>query len=430
MHITAYNLIYIISNLFNVYIVKLFMDKYLEINPKYKKLVYVGYGGYFFVTTLLYFIVDIPTIMMIANILCFFEISLFYKGNIKNKIIASFYIYIVLFVVEILVTVLTFTPFISPIEKYGYSNILGIFINKILQFFTVLLLRNVFIKRNKSDDDVLPLKISSSSLMIPILTIIIGIIITSINNISQSKVVVSVIILFMMNFIAFVLYNSLLETYNDKMKNVALKQEREYYYKQCSIMQMAVENTQAFRHDFNNHMLILNDFISNGNITSAESYLKALRIEHQKYNSIYSSTGNIPIDSILNYKLNSLADKNIDINVEVNVPTEFAVEIMDISTILTNLLDNAASALKKVENEKILNIKIIYKKGMLIISITNSYDGVVLYENGEMVTTKSNKEEHGKGVANVRKTVEKYNGLLKFTHDAKIFTSEILLYVP
>jgi len=139
MHITAYNLIYIISNLFNVYTVKLFMDKYLEINPKYKKLVFVGYGTFFLITTLLYFIIDIPAIMMIANILCFFGISLFYKGDIKNKIIASFYIYIVVFVVEILVTVLTFTPFISPLEKYGYTNILGLFINKILQYFTFVL---------------------------------------------------------------------------------------------------------------------------------------------------------------------------------------------------------------------------------------------------------------------------------------------------
>ncbi|MBE6844950.1 MAG: GHKL domain-containing protein [Ruminococcus sp.] len=429
MHITAYNLIYIISNLFNVYTVKLFMDKYLEINPKYKKLVFVGYGTFFLITTLLYFIIDIPAIMMIANILCFFGISLFYKGDIKNKIIASFYIYIVVFVVEILVTVLTFTPFISPLEKYGYTNILGLFINKILQFFTVLLLRNVFIKRNKSNDDVLPLKISISSLLIPILTIIVETIVISTPNISQNKVVLSVVVLFMINFVAFVLYNSLLETYNNKMKNVILNQEREYYYKQCSIMQKAVESTQSFRHDFNNHMLILNDFIANGNISSAEQYLKSLQTEHQKYNSVYSATGNIAIDSILNYKLNGLSDKNIDINIEVNVPTEFSVEIMDISTILTNLLDNAAYALDKAKNEKILNIRILYRKGMLIISISNSYNGIVLYENGEIVTTKNNKAEHGKGVANIRKTIEKYNGLLKFTHDESIFTSEILLYV-
>ena len=76
MNITAYNIIYIISNLFTVYIVKLFMDNYLEINPKYKKTVYWVYGAYFLITTSLYFLVDIPIVMMTANILCFLGISL------------------------------------------------------------------------------------------------------------------------------------------------------------------------------------------------------------------------------------------------------------------------------------------------------------------------------------------------------------------
>ena len=143
MHFTAYNITYIMSNLFTAYIVKLFMDKYLGINLKYPKTVYVVYGAFFLITTSLYFLFSIPVVMMIANILCFLGISLCYKGDYKNKIIASFYIYIILFVVEILVTALTFTPFMSPFQEYGYSNVLGLFIDKILQFFVVLVLRNV-----------------------------------------------------------------------------------------------------------------------------------------------------------------------------------------------------------------------------------------------------------------------------------------------
>lgn len=429
MNITAYDLIYVVSNMFTAYIVKLFMDKYLEINPKYKKTVCWGYGAFFLITTSLYFLFSVPVLMMIANILCFLGISLCYKGNYKNKIIASFYIYIVLFVVEILVTALTFTPFMSPFEKYEYSNVLGLFIDKVLQFFAVLVLRNVFIKKDKSDDDVLPLKISLSSLLIPISTIIIEIIVVGTSNISQNKVVLSVVILFMINFITFVLYNSLLEMYKDKIKNVVTTQEREYYYKQCLIMQKSVEDVQSFRHDYNNHMSILDELISKGEVSSAEKYISNLIEEHQKYTSIYSSTGNIPIDSILNYKLNSLPDKNIEMNLEINVPAELSVEIMDISTILTNLLDNATSALNNVDRNKKLNIKIIYRKGMLVISIANSYNGTVIYENGEIITTKKNKDRHGKGLSNIRKTAEKYNGLLKLSHNENVFTSEVLLYL-
>ena len=37
MYLTAYNITYIISNLFTAYIIKLFMDKYLGLNQKHKK---------------------------------------------------------------------------------------------------------------------------------------------------------------------------------------------------------------------------------------------------------------------------------------------------------------------------------------------------------------------------------------------------------
>lgn len=429
MHLTAYNITYIISNLFTAYIVKLFMDKYLDINQKHKKDVYFAYGAFSLITTVIYFGVGVPTVMMITNIISFLGISLFYNGSYKKKIIASFYIYIVLFIVEILVTALTFTSFMNPFKEYGYSNVLGLFINKILQFFTVLVLRNIFINKDKSSDDNLPLKISLSSLLIPISTIIIEMVITGTPEISQSKVVISVIVLFLINFITFVLYNSLLEMYRNKIKNVITNQEREYYYKQCLIMQKAVEDTQSFRHDFNNHMSLLDELISKGEVSSAEKYISNLIEEHQKYTSIYSSTGNIPIDSILNYKLNSLPDKNIDMNLEINIPAELSVEIMDISTILTNLLDNATSALNNVDRNKKLNIKIIYRKGMLVISIANSYNGTVIYENDEIITTKENKDRHGKGLSNIRKAAEKYNGLLKLSHNENIFTSEVLLYL-
>ena len=87
MNITAYDLTYIVSNLFTAYIVKIFMDKYLGITIKYKNTVYIAYSAFFMITTTLYFMFDVPLVMMIVNILCFSGISLFYKGDYKNKII-------------------------------------------------------------------------------------------------------------------------------------------------------------------------------------------------------------------------------------------------------------------------------------------------------------------------------------------------------
>jgi hypothetical protein len=132
---------------------------------------------------------------------------------------------------------------------------------------------------------------------------------------------------------------------------------------------------------------------------------------------------------LLDYKLGSISNPNLHIDVQANVPTELAVEIVDLSIILTNLLDNALTAIANVNGDCQLSVRISYQKGMLLIHVSNSYNGDVQYENGVLVTTKEEKEEHGRGLQNVRKAVEKYQGILRLKHDADTFTAEVILYV-
>lgn len=54
------------------------------------------------------------------------------------------------------------------------------------------------------------------------------------------------------------------------------------------------------------------------------------------------------VDSIINYKLRSISDWNVAVTVDIVIPTELPIEIVDLSTILTNLLDNAVQALQKL----------------------------------------------------------------------------------
>ena len=91
-------------------------------------------------------------------------------------------------IVEILVTALTFTPYMSIFDKYGYSNVLGLFIDKILQFFVVLVLLSINAKKKSTYDTALPFKMSLPSFLIPLSTIIVEMIVVSTPNISQIKV--------------------------------------------------------------------------------------------------------------------------------------------------------------------------------------------------------------------------------------------------
>lgn len=135
------------------------------------------------------------------------------------------------------------------------------------------------------------------------------------------------------------------------------------------------------------------------------------------------------VDSIINYKLRSISDWNVAVTVDIVIPTELPIEIVDLSTILTNLLDNAVQALQKTDGKRELKIAMTYRKGMLFIAVKNTYPGKVHYENGEIVTTKEDTESHGYGLKNVESAAEKYDGICQLHHNDVYFDAEVALYL-
>jgi signal transduction histidine kinase len=196
------------------------------------------------------------------------------------------------------------------------------------------------------------------------------------------------------------------------------------YRVQCQIMQESVENIRSIRHDMKLHLTAVRDFTANNNSPEATDYLNSLLGDLEK-NEIYSSTKNTAFDSIINFKLNSVKQENIKLDIRLSVPPALNIEPADIVTILGNLLDNALDAVSKVE-EKIIKLDIEYSRESLFIQVENTFDGVVKKDNAQIITRKENGGGHG--LKNIRKSVEKYNGHIDISHEGNIFSVGILLY--
>lgn len=65
----------------------------------------------------------------------------------------------------------------------------------------------------------------------------------------------------------------------------------------------------------------------------------------------------------------------------------------------------------------------------MIISVKNTYAIPVKYVNGEIVSTKEDSENHGYGLKNIKKAVEKYDGYIEDDHDNNTFSVDIILFV-
>ena len=233
-------------------------------------------------------------------------------------------------------------------------------------------------------------------------------------------------------FLMFYLYNTISTTYEEKLKLKLEAQEKDYYFAQCQLMQESAERIKDIRHDMKLHLVTARDYAINDNANEVINYLNGLLGDVGK-SEVYSDTGNIAFDSIINFKLKNIAEENIKLDINVFAPPNLNIEVADVVTILGNLLDNALDAVAKVE-DKIIKLSIESSKGNLFIKVDNTFDGEVKYADGKAgaektITTRKDGDNHGHGLKNIRKSVEKYNGHVDISHDDNVFSVGILLYV-
>ena len=81
----------------------------------------------------------------------------------------------------------------------------------------------------------------------------------------------------------------------------------------------------------------------------------------------------------------------------------------------------------KCENERYIKLNIRFDQGTLLISLKNSFDGIINKSRGKIKTTKSDHEMHGIGLKSVETTVQKYDGKIEINHNEKEFEIIIML---
>ena len=203
--------------------------------------------------------------------------------------------------------------------------------------------------------------------------------------------------------------------YDEKLKSAI-------YANQLQLIQESIEKTRAFKHDTKHHFHTLKEYAKHNKTKDIQHYLSRL-IDDIDRTEIYSNTGNLAFDSIINYKLRNA--EGVKPQLYIHIPTHMEIEAADIAVIIGNLLDNALEALKKTD-EKSLMLDIEFSKGILFITVKNSFNGKITLKNTLPISTKNG--EHGYGLKNVKKAVEKYNGHMEITHENKMFSVMVLLY--
>ncbi len=190
--------------------------------------------------------------------------------------------------------------------------------------------------------------------------------------------------------------------------------EREYRLnKQYAEKSKALyDNAASFRHDFKNHLLVIAGLIDKKEYEKAKIYTENLYGQSSIMSFRYS-TGRPVVDILIEEKLPQ--DDDINIICDLKIPSDFEIDDIDLCIIISNALDNALSACKKVSSDKFIYIYGRRTANMLLIEFENSYDGKAFSE--------------GTGLANIRAAANKYNGKAFIKADNNRFDLKILFNI-
>lgn len=139
------------------------------------------------------------------------------------------------------------------------------------------------------------------------------------------------------------------------------------------------------------------------------TYLDGLR-EHLEQADCSIHVGNEIADAILSEKNSKAQAQDIRLNIEGDM-YGVALAALDICTIFSNMLDNAMEAVSCLSAEqRVISVSIRKNNHFLLIHENNYTEVKPVIVDGQIKSTKKNKDRHGFGIPNIKEAAAKYDG--------------------
>lgn len=235
-------------------------------------------------------------------------------------------------------------------------------------------------------------------------------------------------LLFIINVILISIFINSIKSEKEKVKTQFLNEKLDMQYKYYLMAKESQEKMKKVYHDMNNHMENIKRLKNNSE--DVNKYINNIEDEVKNVKNIYN-TGNLLLDIILYEKSKVCMEGNIDFKVGIDFSKCEFIEMIDITSIFSNLIDNAIEACNNINDKdinKYITIKSTFIKGYYVIRCENSKVNKLIVKNNKIFTTKKDKFFHGLGLENIKSSVKKYEGELKIKNGDYKFIASI--YIP
>ncbi|NYB75555.1 GHKL domain-containing protein [Sedimentibacter hydroxybenzoicus DSM 7310] len=356
-----------------------------------------------------------------------------YALNGKNKIkIFSCIVFNVLMILTAMISLLSIsTIFIVDIKyiitTFSVYRLTAAILSKILLFYLSRIIIKIRVNQYEKSSNLSWFAVT----LIPVLTIFIMVTITESVLVNKDPRIsfyflLSMIGLIIINAFSYFMFTKLGEEHKKNLENTIINQRYILSQKHNDEVKELYNEIKIIKHDMKNHLINIREYINNNYMKEGTEYIDKI-IEKINVTKKFVLTKNVSFDAIVNNKFSKAYSMGIKTIISVKYEIDDEIEGTDINVLIGNLLDNSIEACENIKGKKEISLLTDKRKDYILIEVSNTIDKAVLKENGQLVTTKKDKENHGMGIKSVRKIVEKYNGIMDFKEDKNNFTCKILL---
>ena len=242
------------------------------------------------------------------------------------------------------------------------------------------------------------------------------------------------VLLVIVNIAVFVI----LEKYTGLMKHeMELVQEKNKWQSDAYIMEIAAKNMKErlqltessiqkerlMRHDRRHFEAVLYQLLEEGNIEEAKKYL-AERLAMEPH-PVMRYCENTTVNAAVSHYMACAKMEKISMTVSANIPSGLSVDELELAIVISNLLENAINACRKLpETERYVKLTAKYKN-QLLLEIENSCDRkVILDEDGYPF---SREEDHGIGTRSVVAFVNKTDSEICYLTEGTRFRVRMII---
>lgn len=410
------------------YVLLKFMDDLFE--RKYTRRVYVLAWLLFVAIAIVFNFTGIAILKSIYGIVsaCILGLLLFKAQNKRRIVGAGVFFFLYLFIIDTL-SVLFFTIFSGKTIEMVRSNVVLLFVCGLgNQIMLLCFYKPIVALMKKHKFDIITFQQNLFLIILALFEAALLIYIMSFIDKTSSGVMLTMMITGFLGLDTYLIY--LFETISQKYeleREIDLKKQQEemqnsYYHS----IETQYDHSRRLIHDIKNHMQTLEEIYSEGSNIEAKQYAKTILESMDTFSGRFKCKNRV-LTIIINDKILKCDDQSIRIDTQVEDLNFDFIDPFDMTTIFSNLLDNAIEACSKVSIERReIDLKIYKFNEFITISVRNYYDGKLVWDKDSLVSTKGGKHM-GLGLKNVKSAVEKYEGTMQRKSDGEHFEVKILM---